>query len=104
MGYWETIEKMWGKSTASAVHWVVNAFLWGAILVGIILVVCNVITVTLTQIREHDKTTSEALKIAFHGVIKYIIGIAIAIIAVPCLWELLVPFLISQGYDPSAAK
>jgi hypothetical protein len=42
------------------------------------------------------------LKISMHGMVKYIIGIIIAIIIIPVLWEVLVPFLISQGYDPSA--
>jgi hypothetical protein len=44
----------------------------------------------------------DALKIAMQGMIKFIVLIAISAIAIPCLWEILFPFLISQGYDPDS--
>jgi hypothetical protein len=34
------------------------------------------------------------------GMVKFVILIVCAAIAIPLIWELLVPFLITQGYDP----
>jgi hypothetical protein len=45
----------------------------------------HIISVTLSQMKEHDKTFGEALKISMHGMVKYIIGIIIAIIIIPVL-------------------
>lgn len=37
--YWDIVVKMCGKTTANAVHWIVNAMMIAEVLVGVILVV-----------------------------------------------------------------
>ena len=43
--YWDIVAKMWGKTTANAVHWIVNAMMIaGVLLVGVILVVFKIVS------------------------------------------------------------
>ncbi|MDR2369623.1 MAG: hypothetical protein LBD63_03270, partial [Mycoplasmataceae bacterium] len=89
--YWQTVEKMWGATTAKAVHWVFTAVYLSAIIVGIILVVFNIVSTTMVQMKENDKALGEALKIGLQGMVKFIVLIAVSAIAIPLLWEILFP-------------
>ena len=97
--YWDIVTKMWAKTTANAVHWIVNAMIAG-ILVGVILVVFKIVSGAIALNREQDCGIGQALKEASKPMVKFILLIAIAGISIPLLWNFLFPFLISQGWNP----
>ena len=64
---------------------------------GIILVMFKIISGAMSLNKEKDCGMGEALKESSKPMIKFIILILIAGIAIPLLWNFLVPFLIKQG-------
>ena len=50
--YWDIVAKMWGKTTANAVHWIVNAMMIAGVLVGVILVVFKIVSGAIALNRE----------------------------------------------------
>ena len=98
--YWDIVAKMWGKTTANAVHWIVNAMMIAGVLVGVILVVFKIVSGAIALNREQDCGIGQALKEASKPMVKFILLIAIAGISIPLLWNFLFPFLIAQGWNP----
>lgn len=98
--YWDIVAKMWGKTTADAVHWVVNAMMIAGVMVGVILVVFKIVSGAIALNREQDCGIGQALKEASKPMVKFILLIAIAGISIPLLWNFLFPFLIAQGWNP----
>lgn len=52
--YWDIVDKMWGKTTVNAVHWIINAMIIAGVLVGIILVVFKIVSGAIALNREQD--------------------------------------------------
>ena len=50
--YWDIVAKMWGKTTANAVHLIVNAMMIAGVLVGVILVVFKIVSGAIALNRE----------------------------------------------------
>lgn len=98
--YWDIVVKMWGKTTANAVHWIVNTMMIAGVLVGVILVVFKIVSGEIALNREQDCGIWQALKEASKPMVKFILLIAIAGISIPLLWNFLFPFLIAQGWNP----
>ena len=100
--YWDIVAKMWGKTTANAVHWIVNAMMIAGVLVGVILVVFKIVSGAIALNREQDCGIGQALKEASKPMVKFILLIAIAGISIPLLWNFLFPFLVAQGWNPES--
>ena len=98
--YWDIVAKMWGKTTANVVHWIINAMMIAGVLVGVILVVFKIVSGAIALNREQDCGIGQALKEASKPMVKFILLIAIAEISIPLLWNFLFPFLIAQGWNP----
>lgn len=101
--YWDIVGKMWGETTAQAVRWVVTALLIAGVIVGTILVMFKIISGAMTMNKEQDCGLGQALKESTKPMIKFIILIAVAGIAIPLLWNFLFPFLVAQGWKPTPA-
>lgn len=98
--YWDIVAKMWGKTTANAVHWIVNMMLIAGVMAGVILVVFKIVSGAIALNREQDCGIGQALKEANKHMVKFILLIAIAGISIPLLWNFLFPCLIAQGWNP----
>jgi succinate dehydrogenase/fumarate reductase cytochrome b subunit len=55
----------------------------GAVMVGLFFVVFHIISVTMHEMKENDKSVGEALKLGMNGMVKFIILIVVAAIAIP---------------------
>lgn len=102
--YWEVLAQMWGETTATAVHWVVNALLIAGVLVGTIIVTFKIVSGAMTMNKEQDCGMGQALKESTKPMVKFIILIAVAGISIPLLWNFLFPFLVAQGWKPEPTK
>ena len=98
--YWDVVAKMWGETAAGVAHWVVNVLFITAAIIGIAVVMFQIVSKAIKLNKEEDVGFGEALKTSSKEMLKYILLIVIAGVAIPILWEFLFPFLVAQGYNP----
>lgn len=102
--YWEIVEKMWGETAAKAVHWVFQAMFLAGVAIGVIMVTYQIFNQAIKLHNEQDMAWKSCFSTAAKSMLKFIILVCVAGIAIPLMWEFLFPFLVSLGFDPDKPK